>query len=709
MANIILNTDDLTLTIEERGETNTLSNVGSGAGIYKTKVGSDLQLRSIVGGTNITATQGTDTVTINVAWDQDIIPAADGAYDLGSAGAKFADLWAQDFSLQHANDRGEVTSPDGIYWTTPGGNFEIDAQGNDLVLRTDASNQVHIINNLLIDGNLDVNGNLTTIDTVNLAVEDAVIELNRGNNGADSGIIIERGTSGDNATILWDESASKFKLGLTANSATDTVIGINSTASLDVASLLAEGDLTTYGFAYIANGAQILNAPLNVTNQNIIGANQIIGYDTTLAMSNSDNSAVVDLSGSGVNITGLLSANDGIDTTGANITGDTLIANTEVDTPIVVNVGGNSLALRTDNNASYVNITDASGVQTNKNIVPVNAGQQLGTGSNRWDAYVDTIDVNNIAANAGDPVVLKNFADTNQPEISVSVFDNTSAGIFGGLQFKTETGYNLFEIHGTAAGGVDPGDGTHDSNLVMLGDDTNIFTRNSAGNRSSLNVYSAGLNIKTDNPTATSFKATNTSGRAFEVGRENSDPYDGSVIFYTYSNHTDNGGSGDSYTYFGLRGNESRNNNGSFVEFYEAGPSTSDWQSNMYMRAPSAAEFAAQDFNGDRIPFTFNAGTITFRAGMARESIRVQPYRVQFTSIPQLPNIDTGLTTPASGSYDGEFFFNITDLNLYMWEDGSSQWVAYNEDGMIFKDNQNNRLLTFINGDWYPISMGAAL
>ena len=70
-------------------------------------------------------------------------------------------------------------------------------------------------NNLVVSGNLDVNGTTTTIDTTNTTVTDSIIELANGTSGSpsnDAGLVIERGSS-DNAFIGFDESADKFIVG----------------------------------------------------------------------------------------------------------------------------------------------------------------------------------------------------------------------------------------------------------------------------------------------------------------------------------------------------------------------------------------------------------------------------------------------------------------------------------------------------------------
>jgi len=79
-------------------------------------------------------------------------------------------------------------------------------------------------NNVVVTGNLTVNGTTTTVATTNTTVSDNLLELNSGagSNANDCGLLIERGSTGDNAFIGWDESTDKFLLGTTTATADST-------------------------------------------------------------------------------------------------------------------------------------------------------------------------------------------------------------------------------------------------------------------------------------------------------------------------------------------------------------------------------------------------------------------------------------------------------------------------------------------------------
>ena len=97
--------------------------------------------------------------------------------------------------------------------------------------------------NLTLSGNLVVNGTTTTVATTNTTVSDNLLELNSGatSNANDCGLLIERGSTGDNAIIAWDESADKFTVGTTSATA-DSTGNISITAGTLVANL--EGNVT---------------------------------------------------------------------------------------------------------------------------------------------------------------------------------------------------------------------------------------------------------------------------------------------------------------------------------------------------------------------------------------------------------------------------------------------------------------------------------
>jgi hypothetical protein len=77
-------------------------------------------------------------------------------------------------------------------------------------------------NNLIVTGNLTVNGTTTTIDTTNLLIDDPLMLLARTQSGTptlDSGLIIERGSS-TNVGLIWDESLDEFAFINTTDTAT---------------------------------------------------------------------------------------------------------------------------------------------------------------------------------------------------------------------------------------------------------------------------------------------------------------------------------------------------------------------------------------------------------------------------------------------------------------------------------------------------------
>ena len=92
--------------------------------------------------------------------------------------------------------------------------------------------------NLTLTGNLTVTGNTTVFNSNNLVVQDAIIELGKGNlAGLDTGLVMNNPTTGGNkgnVAMIYDFSTSNLEIGHTLNSATDTVIVMNTANTLPV-------------------------------------------------------------------------------------------------------------------------------------------------------------------------------------------------------------------------------------------------------------------------------------------------------------------------------------------------------------------------------------------------------------------------------------------------------------------------------------------
>ena len=103
------------------------------------------------------------------------------------------------------------------------GAVTITADGNtELVIDDTAAT---FSGNVVISGNLTTNGTAVTNSSTNTTIEDALIELGSGNSGSnanDLGLILERGSTGNNGFMGWDESEDKFIVGTTTDTGAST-------------------------------------------------------------------------------------------------------------------------------------------------------------------------------------------------------------------------------------------------------------------------------------------------------------------------------------------------------------------------------------------------------------------------------------------------------------------------------------------------------
>ena len=223
----------------------------------------DIIFRSDNGGGGVTTYFKLDGTNKRTRFEEDILIADTKRLRIGSG----ADLqiyhdgsnsFVSDLGTGNLNLQGSIVaieSPSGEnYFVGVENSYSAMYYDNSIKLQTTSTG-------ISITGDLTVSGTTTTVNQTNLDISDNIIGLNRGasTNTNDSGLIIERGSTGDNAAFLWDESEDKFVFGLTTAtpSATGNVSlsdfrGIKTGPITASGSITASSDVTTSG-SYFAD------------------------------------------------------------------------------------------------------------------------------------------------------------------------------------------------------------------------------------------------------------------------------------------------------------------------------------------------------------------------------------------------------------------------------------------------------------------------
>ena len=213
-----------------------------------------------------------------------------------------------------------------------------------------STSETTVKDNLTVTGDLTVKGATTTVDTTNTTVKDNLLELNSGasSNSNDSGIIIQRGSTGNDALFMWDESEDKFALGTTTDNASSTG-NLNMTTGTLVANI--EGNVTGNVTGNVSGTA----ATVTVSAQSNITS---LGTLTTLTV---DNIIVNGTTIGHTDDTDLITLADGIATVAGEISVTTLdIGGTNVtSTAAELNIMDGGTA------ASSTTLVDADRVVTN--------------------------------------------------------------------------------------------------------------------------------------------------------------------------------------------------------------------------------------------------------------------------------------------------------------------------------------------------------
>ena len=133
---------------------------------------------------------------------------------------------------------------------TFGSGEKIEGDNTDLTITSggainlSSGSTVAVTGALTVTGDLTINGTTTTVASTVTTHADPLIELNTGagSNANDLGFVFERGSTGNNAAIIWDESADKFSMGTTTATGSSTGDMSVSAGTLVVSAL--EGDVT---------------------------------------------------------------------------------------------------------------------------------------------------------------------------------------------------------------------------------------------------------------------------------------------------------------------------------------------------------------------------------------------------------------------------------------------------------------------------------
>ena len=208
------------------------------------------------------ATTITATGAINLSAGSDVVIPTNIGLHFTDANEKIesdgTDLTINSGAKINLTATSDVHLPNNIGMVFGDAGEKIEGDGTDLTITSSGALNLTVTGTttvsgaLTVTGDLTVNGTTSTVNSTNTTIADNLIELQSGISAGsnDSGIIIERGSTGNNAAIIWDESADKFTMGTTTATAADKSGGI----SVSVATLVAnlEGTATAAQYSDVA-------------------------------------------------------------------------------------------------------------------------------------------------------------------------------------------------------------------------------------------------------------------------------------------------------------------------------------------------------------------------------------------------------------------------------------------------------------------------
>ena len=208
------------------------------------------------------ATTITATGAINLSAGSDVVIPTNIGLHFTDANEKIesdgTDLTINSGAKINLTATSDVHIPNNVGIAFGAGGEKIESDGTDLTVTSTGALNLTVTGTttvsgaLTVTGDLTVNGTTSTVNSTNTTIADNLIELQSGISAGsnDSGIIIERGSTGNNAAIIWDESADKFTMGTTTATAADKSGGITVSVATLVANL--EGTATAAQYSDVA-------------------------------------------------------------------------------------------------------------------------------------------------------------------------------------------------------------------------------------------------------------------------------------------------------------------------------------------------------------------------------------------------------------------------------------------------------------------------
>ena len=244
-----------------------------------------------------------------------------------------------------------------------GTNFYVDDTGSNVLV---VSGNVAVLRDMVIDGNLRVNGDTTVIYAENTAIKDALIELGQNNTSEDTtldlGFLMHRPDALSNVVIGYREESDEFAIGYTDTNPTDKTFTPKSDEDINVhvyglthvdANIYAHEDLHVSGNTHVTGTGTSTIPRLNVyrttsSTSKTTGALQVagglgVGGDIHATHANledveADSINITDTTASSSKTTGALKVAGG-----AGIQGDLYAADTTLDSVKALNLATGTL------------------------------------------------------------------------------------------------------------------------------------------------------------------------------------------------------------------------------------------------------------------------------------------------------------------------------------------------------------------------------